>query len=125
MRRRRKKFSLKRFWAAIKLPFVSVGAEWAREPKAKRRRKPRTKAAAPVQPVPCKITEEQIRELILAEQRAAETPLQQMLREIEEEAGQRFRKALKRGDVEEIGLYGAVRAVANNMRKPKPPHSYW
>jgi hypothetical protein len=123
-RRRRKKLSLKRFWAAIKLPFVSVGAEWAREPKRKTRRKPRSKAAA-VAVVPPQFTEEQIREMILAEQRAAETPLQQMLREVEEEAGNRFRKALKRGNVEEIGFYGAVRAVANDMRKPKPPPSYW
>ena len=123
-RRRRKKFSLRRFWAAIKLPFVSVGAEWAREPKRKPRRKPRSKTAA-VTVVPPQFTEEQIREMILAEQRAAETPLQQMLREVEEEAGNRFRKALKRGNVEEIGFYGAVRAVANDMRKPKPPPSRW
>jgi hypothetical protein len=121
-RRRRKKLSLRRFWAAIKLPFVSVGAEWASEPKAKRKRRPRAKTNAPAPP---QFTEEQIREMILAEQRAAETPLQQMLREVEEEAGQRFRKALKHGDIEEIGFYGAVRAVANDMRKPKPPPSYW
>jgi len=123
-RRRRKKLSLKRFWAAIKLPFVSVGAEWASEPKPKARRKPRSKAAATAV-MPPQFTEEQIREMILAEQRAAETPLQQMLREVEEEAGNRFRKALKRGNVEEIGFYGAVRAVANDMRKPKPPPSNW
>ena len=121
-KRRRKKLSLKRFWAAIKLPFVSGGAEWASEPKAKHKRRPRAKT---ITSAPPQFTEEQIREMILAEQRAAETPLQQMLREVEEEAGQRFRKALKRGDVEEIGFYGAVRAVANNMRKPKPPPSYW
>jgi len=123
-RRRRKKLSLRRFWAAIKLPFVSVGAEWAREPKRMARRKRRSKTAA-VAVMPPQFTEEQIREMILAEQRAAETPLQQMLREVEEEAGNRFRKALKRGNVEEIGFYGAVRAVANDMRKPKPPPSYW
>jgi hypothetical protein len=125
VKRRRKKLSLKRFWAAIKLPFVSVGAEWASEPKAQRKRKPRAKAVAPASQLPPQFAEEQIREMILAEQRAAETPLQQMLREVEEEAGQRFRKALKRGNIEEIGFYGAVRAVANDMRKPKPPPSYW
>jgi hypothetical protein len=124
-KRRRRKLSLKRFWAAIKLPFVSVGAEWAVEPKAKHKRKPRVKTLVPAKQLPPQFTEEQIREMILAEQRAAETPLQQMLREIEEEAGQRFRKALKRGNIEEMGFYGAVRTVANGMRKPKPPPSYW
>src|SRR5208283_1958129 len=123
-KRRRKKLSLKRFWAAIKLPFVSVGAEWAREPKAKPKRKPRAKGLAAAAQLPPQFTEAQIRQMIIAEQQAAETPLQQMLREIEEEAGQRFRKALKRGDIEEIGFYGGVRAVANDMRKPKPPPSY-
>lgn len=121
-RRRRKKLSLKRFWAAIKLPFVSVGAEWAREPTVKRRRRVKTVA---VPSSPPQFTAEQIREIILAEQRAVETPLQQMLREVEEEAGQRFRTALKRGNIEEMGFYGAVRTVANDMRKPKPPPSYW
>jgi hypothetical protein len=124
-KRRRKKLSLKRFWAAIKLPFVEVGAEWAGKPKAKPKRKSRSKTRALAARLPPQFSEAQIREMILAEQRAAETPLQQMLREVEEEAGQRFRKALKRGDIEEMGFYGAVRAVSNDMRKPKPPPSNW
>jgi hypothetical protein len=126
-KKQRRKFSLKRFWAGLRLFPVEVGAEWERKPTARPKRKPRPKALALLTPPPPQLTEALIREQILAEQMAAETPLQQMLREVEEESAQRFRKALKRRnlDLVEIGLYGAVRATANNMRKPKPPQSYW
>jgi hypothetical protein len=109
--RGRRRFTLHRFWAALRLPFVEVGGEWKRKSVPARRAPSR------------KTLEARIRAEIQAEERAAETPVQQMLREVEEDSARKFRRALKRSEPVEIGVYGLVRAIAGNERKRrgKPP----
>lgn len=119
VRRRKRKFTLRRFWAALKLPFVEVGGEWARKPPRRRRAPSR------------KVLEARIRAEIEAEQRASETPMDQMLREVEEDSGEKFRDALRRGEPGEIGTYGVIRWIVGNerrRRKGQPPPAegrYW
>lgn len=118
-RRHRRTFTLRRFWAALKLPFVEVGAEWGRKAPVRRRVPSR------------KVLEARVRAQILAEQRASETPMDQMLREIEEVAGRKFRGALRREEPVEIGTYGLIRWIAGNELKrskgqPTPEQQwYW
>lgn len=119
--KRRKKFRLSRFWAALRLPFVEVGGEWKRKTPVRRRAPSR------------KQLEARIRAEIDAEQRASETPMDQMLREIEEASAKKFRGALRRDEPVEIGTYGLIRWVAGNERRlrrgqpPSPPTEprYW
>lgn len=104
-RTRRKKFRLSRFWAALRLPFVEVGGEWKQKPPVRRRAPSR------------KQLEARVRSEIEVEQRASETPMDQMLREVEEASAKKFRGALKRGEPGEIGTYGLIRWVAGNERR--------
>ena len=75
--------------------------------------------------------EARVRAEIEAEQRATETPAEQMLREIEEDSARKFRRALKDGELAEIGVFGAVRLLAGNERRkqsgqpPSEPPRYW
>lgn len=104
-RRRRDKFTLRHFWASLKLPFFEVGGEWKRKP-ATHRRVPSRKEL-----------EARVRAEIEAEQRASETPIDQMLREVEEASARRFRGALRRGEPAEIGAYGLIRWMTGNERR--------
>jgi len=115
VRHRKRRLTLRKFWASLKLPFFEIGGEWKRKPSPKRKRPSR------------KVIERKIRAQIQAEQRATETPMEQMLREIEEESAKRFRKALRGGDLEEIGAYALVRRIAGDElrrrkgQRPKTP----
>jgi hypothetical protein len=66
-----------------------------------------------------------------AEERASETPVEQMLREIGEASGRKFRGALRREDPVEIGTYGLIRWWAGDelrrrkQRPPTEPQNYW
>jgi len=111
VRKRKRKFTLRRFWAALKLPFLEVGGEW-KPNTAPRRRVPSRKAM-----------EARIRRELEAEVRETETPMQQMLREIEDDSTRKFRRALREGELGDIGAYGLVRVIAGNERRRKrePP----
>jgi hypothetical protein len=63
------------------------------------------------------VLEARIRAELEAEHRETETPMDQMLREVEEAAGRRFRGSLRREDPVEIGTYGLVRWIAGNERR--------
>jgi hypothetical protein len=111
-RRSKKRLTLRRFWASLKLPFFEIGGEWKRKP-VKKRRGPSRKAI-----------EAKIRSQIRLEQEASETPVEQMLREIEQESARRFQRALRQGEPAEIGAYGVIRKVAGDelrRRKQNPP----
>ena len=118
-RRTKRKFTLRRFWASLRLPFFEVGGEWERKPTNRRRAPSR------------KVVEARIKAEIEVEQRATDTPTEQMLREIEEASAKKFRRALKDGELAEIGAYGVVRKVAGDelrRRKgllPSEEQRYW
>lgn len=106
--RKRRRFTLQRFWAAVHPPFFSVGAEWGREA-GRPGRRPSSRRAV----------EARVRREIEAEQRASETPIDQMLREVEEDAARRFRRALKESEPIDAAVYGVVRAVAGDERRKR------
>jgi hypothetical protein len=118
-RKRRRKFTLRRFWARLRLPFVEVGAEWKRKPSVRRRAPSR------------KQIEARVRAELVSEQKASETPMDQMLQEIEDASARKFRGALRRGEPGEIGTYGVIRLIAGNERRrrrgqpPSNEQQYW
>jgi len=118
-RRTKRKFTLRRFWASLRLPFFEVGGEWERKPTNRRRDPSR------------KVVEARIKAEIEVEQRATDTPTEQMLREIEEASAKKFRRALKDGELAEIGAHGVVRKVSGDelrRRKgllPSEEQRYW
>jgi hypothetical protein len=118
-RRRKRRFSLHRFWTSVRLPFIEAGAEWKRNAPARRRSPSRKEVVR------------RAKAKLKAEEKSTATPTEEMLREIEDAAGRKFRGALRREDPVEIGTYGLIRWWAENVqrrrkqRPPTEPQSYW
>jgi hypothetical protein len=112
-KKRRKGFSLTRFWVAIKAPFITAGGEWSRKPSAKRKRSRKRELSTR------RAIETQVRQELAIVAEKAETPADRILGQIEDEAERRFRKALRGDDLGEMGFYAAVQYAAGNMRKGK------
>ena len=118
-RRRKRRFSLHRFWASLRLPFFEAGAEWKRKAPARRRSPSRKEVVL------------RAKAELKAEEKSTETPAEEMLREIGDAAGRKFRGALRREDPVEIGTYGLIRWWAGNelrrrkQRPPTDPQNYW
>lgn len=60
-----------------------------------------------------------MRREIEAAERASETPVEQMLREVEDDSARKFRRAVRESEPIEAAVFGIIRAYAGNERRKR------